>query len=118
MIRHGFAIAAMSAPAEISLAGLTPRRNQSGERDLSSGITKVGDGERRKVWVQAATVMLHRSEKNCALKAWALRRATKRGQRRATIALARRMAVVLLRMGRDGTPFQYTRTVTSVSDPA
>jgi len=60
------------------------RRNQSGERDISSGITKVGDGELRKVLVQAATVRLHRSEKNCALKAWALRGAPSRHKARST----------------------------------
>lgn len=88
--------------------GLTPRRYQSGETDITGGITKCGDTEVRKALHQAATVMLHRGRDNW-LKAWALRVAQKRGMRRAKTALARRLAVVMHRMLQDGTPFEYTR---------
>ena len=57
---------------------------------------------------QAATVMLNRGAPNW-LKAWALRLAVLRGRKRATIALARRIGVVLHRMWRDGTEFRFTR---------
>ncbi len=88
--------------------GLTPRRHQSGERDIVGAITRAGDAGLRTALYQAATVMLHRGAPNW-LKAWALRLATLRGKKRATVALARRIAVVLHRMWRDGTGFRFTR---------
>ncbi len=88
--------------------GLTPGRNQSGERDVVGAITKAGDAGLRTALYQAATVMLNRGASNW-LKAWALRLAVLRGKKRATIALARRIGVVLHRMWRDGTEFRYTR---------
>ncbi|MDE0277839.1 MAG: IS110 family transposase, partial [Defluviicoccus sp.] len=88
--------------------GLTPGRNQSGERDIVGQITKAGDAGLRTALYQAATVMLHRGAPNW-LKAWALRLAVLRGRKRATVALARRIGVVLHRMWRDGTEFRFTR---------
>ena len=88
--------------------GLTPGRNQSGERDIVGQITKAGDDGLRTALYQAATVMLHRGPPNW-LKAWALRLAVLRGRKRATVALARRIGVVLHRMWRDGTEFRFTR---------
>ena len=88
--------------------GLTPGRNQSGERDVVDAITKAGDSGLRTALYQAATVMLNRGAPNW-LKAWALRLAVLRGRKRATIALARRIGVVLHRMWRDGTEFRFTR---------
>ena len=91
--------------------GLTPGRDQSGERDIVGRITKAGDAGLRRALYQAATVMLHRTGPNW-LKAWALRLAKHRGMKRATVALARRIAVVLHRMWRDGTAFRFTRDET------
>ncbi len=88
--------------------GLTPGRNQSGEKDIVGRITKAGDARLRTALYQAATVMLHRAGPNW-LKAWALRLAKQRGNKRATVALARRIGVVLHRMWRDGAEFRYTR---------
>ena len=88
--------------------GLTPGRNQSGERDIVGVITKAGDAGLRTALYQAATVMLYRGGPNW-LKAWALRLAVLRGRKRATVALARRIGVVLHRMWRDGTEFRFTR---------
>ncbi len=88
--------------------GLTPGRNQSGERDIVGQITKAGDASLRTALYQAATVMLHCGAPNW-LKAWTLRLAVLRGRKRATVALARRIGVVLHRMWRDGTEFRFTR---------
>ena len=88
--------------------GLTPGRNQSGERDLIGRITKAGDAGLRCALYQAATVMLNHAGPNW-LKAWAQRLTTQRGKKRATVALARRIGVVLHRMWRDGTEFRFTR---------
>ena len=88
--------------------GLTPGREQSGERDIVGRITKAGDAGLRAALYQAATVMLNRAGPNW-LKAWALRLAKHRGKKRATVALARRIGVALHRMWRDGTEFRFTR---------
>ena len=88
--------------------GLTPGRDQSGERDIVGRITKAGDAGLRAVLYQAATVMLNRGAPNW-LKAWAQRLTKLRGKKRATVALARRIGVVLHRMWRDGTEFRFTR---------
>ncbi|WP_253732812.1 transposase [Thioclava sp. JE_KL1] len=85
--------------------GLTPSRHQSGERDVSGGITKAGDVKLRRVLSQAATVMLNRGRGN-TLWTWATHVAKRRGRKRAMVALARRMAVVLHRMWVDGTSFR------------
>lgn len=89
-------------------AGLTPRRDQSGERDVVGHITKAGDATLRTVLFNAATVMMHRA-RPCWLKAWSMQVARRRGQKRATVALARRIGVVLHRMWMDGTDFCMTR---------
>ena len=88
--------------------GLTPGRDQSGERDIVGGITKCGDAGLRTALYQAATVMLNSGGPNW-LKAWAQRLSKLRGKKRATVALARRIGVVLHRMWRDGTEFRFTR---------
>jgi len=88
--------------------GLTPRREQSGERDIVGQISRAGDVGLRTALYQAATVMLHRGRKSW-LTAWALNVAKRRGKKRATVALARRIGVVLHRMWKDGTDFRFTR---------
>lgn len=77
--------------------GLTPPRNQSGERDVSGGITKAGDVNLRRALCQAATVMMHRG-RSTWLRTWAVQVARRRGSRRAMVALARRIGVILHRM--------------------
>ena len=99
-------------------AGLTPKRSQSGERDVSGEITRAGDVGLRTALFQAATSMLHGTKKMNWLKAWTLRVAARRGKKRATTALARRMGVVLLRMWLDGTEFRFTRDQATSPDPA
>lgn len=89
-------------------AGLTPRREQSGERDIIGSISRAGDAGLRTVLYQAAMVMLHKGRPSW-LTAWALNVAKRRGKRRAMVALARRIGVVLHRMWRDETPFRFTR---------
>lgn len=88
--------------------GLTPRREQSGERDIFGAISRAGDVGLRTALYQAATVMLNRARPSW-LTAWALNVAKRRGKKRATVALARRIGVVLHRMWRDGTEFRFTR---------
>ena len=85
--------------------GLTPSRNQSGERDVSGGITKAGDVNLRRALCQAATVMMHRG-RSTWLRTWAAQIARRRGRKRAMVALARRIGVILHRMWVEGTDFR------------
>jgi transposase len=88
--------------------GLTPKRYQSGEIDYDGGISKCGDAMLRSMLYEAAQSMLTRSKNWSWLKAWAMRVAQRRGMRRATVALARRIAVILHRMWIDGTDFRWS----------
>ena len=90
-------------------AGLTPRRTQSGEMDIVGQITKAGDRGLRTALYQAAMILMHRGAPNW-LQSWALKVAHRRGAKRAIVALARRIGVILHRMWRDGTPFRFTQS--------
>ncbi len=85
---------------------------------MSGGISKTGDIALRTALFQAATAMPTGARKMNWLKSRALRLAARRGRKRATTALARRMAVVPLRMWLDGTEFRFTREPTASPDPA
>ena len=85
--------------------GLTPKRYQSGETDVTGRISKIGDGAVRTALYEAANVILTRPVKGGALKSWAARLAKRAGMRKAKVALARKLAVVLHRMWIDGTVF-------------
>jgi transposase len=89
--------------------GLTPRRYQSGETDVTGRIPKVGDAGVRTVLYEAANVILTKPVKGSSLKSWAARLAARTGMRKAKVALARKLAVVLHRMLADGTPFMAER---------
>jgi len=86
--------------------GLVPRRHQSGELDWTGRITKQGDGTVRKLLYEAANSILTRSRGTFALKTWAMKIAKRRGLKKARVALARRLAVIMHAMLRDGTLFQ------------
>jgi transposase len=89
--------------------GLTPRRYQSGETDVAGRISKAGDAGVRTMLYEAANVILTKPVKGSALKSWAARLAARAGMRKAKVALARKLAVVLHRMLADGTPFAATK---------
>src|SRR5262245_17013879 len=89
--------------------GLTPKRYQSGETDRSGRITKVGDAAVREALYQAAHVMLTKPVKGCAeLKSWAMRIAKRAGMRKAKVALARTLTVIMHRMLADEQAFRPT----------
>jgi transposase len=86
--------------------GLTPKKYQSGETDYTGRISKIGDASVREALYQAAHVMLTKPVRNCAaLKGWAMRIARRAGMRKAKVALARKLAVILHRMLADAKPF-------------
>ena len=89
--------------------GLTPSREESGERSVVGGISKTGDVGLRTALYQAANVMLNHGGANW-LKTWALQLAEKCGNRRKVkVALARRIGVVLHRMWMNTTDFRSIR---------
>jgi transposase len=87
--------------------GLTPRRFQSGELDLEGHISRCGDAGVRSTLYTAANAMLTRSSQWSSLKAWGMQLAKTRGHRRAVIAVARKLAVILHRMWIDDTQFRW-----------
>ena len=99
--------------------GLTPRKYQSGETDYSGRISKIGDAAVREALYQAAHVMLTTPVKGCAeLKSWAMRIARRAGMRKAKVALARKLAVIMHRMLADGKPFNPTARTKPVAAAA
>jgi transposase len=90
--------------------GLTPSRYQSGESEQTGGISRCGDDDMmRAMLYEAAQSMLFHSAKWSWLKAWAMKIAKHRGMKKAIVALARRLAVIMHRIWVDGTSFQWTR---------
>jgi transposase len=87
--------------------GLTPKKYQSGETDVTGGISKVGDAMVRTALYEAANVLLTRTGKFSSLKRWALDVSQRRGMRRAKVALARKLATVLHRLWIDGSEFRF-----------
>lgn len=87
--------------------GLVPRRYQSGEIDYTGSISKCGDRRVRTLLYEAANVMLTRYKGTLKLKDWALAIAARSTMRKARIALARRLAIILHAMLRDGTEFRF-----------
>ena len=86
--------------------GLTPKKYQSGETDYSGRISKLGDASVREALYEAAHIMLTKPIKGCSqLKSWAMRIARRAGMNKAKVALARKLAVIMLRMLKDNKPF-------------
>lgn len=89
--------------------GLTPRREQSGTSvDRAGHVSRRGDGEVRTVLYEAASGMLTRSKQHSTLKAWGMRISAKRGHKRAVVAIARKLAVIMHRMWIDGSTFRFS----------
>lgn len=88
--------------------GLTPRRFQSGEIDFDGHISRAGDANVRSTLYVAANSMMTRSSTWSPLKAWGMKLAKTRGHKRAVIAVARKLAVILHRMWIDDTQFRWS----------
>ena len=105
---------AMDDPSRIAkskaagaLFGLTPKKYQSGEKDVTGGITRTGDEMVRTALYEAANVLLSRIARFSKLKCWGMDVAKRRGSKRAKVALARKLAVILHRMWVDGTTYRW-----------
>jgi transposase len=91
--------------------GLTCSKYQSGEINRTGAISRCGDDMMRMMLYEAAQSMLVRSTRWSWLKAWAMQIARRRGMKKAIVALARRLAVIMHRIWIDGTEFRWTREV-------
>src|ERR1700748_2916197 len=89
--------------------GLTSRRHASGEVDWTGRISKCGDAMLRTYLFEAAGVLLTRVPKWSAVKAWGVKLAKRNGLRKAKVAVARKLAVILHRMWIDGTEFNWSK---------
>ena len=85
--------------------GLTTRRYQSGEVDYDGHISRRGDAHLRGLLYEAATVILTRTSTDSTLRAWGLRLREKIGFKRAAVAVARKLAVIMHAMLKTGELF-------------
>jgi transposase len=92
--------------------GLTPTKYQSGETDIDGHISKIGDAWVRAALYEAAHIILTMPLKGCtALKSWGMKLARRGGMKKAKVALARKLAVIMHRMLADGTSFRHVAAV-------
>jgi transposase len=99
--------------------GLTPKREQSGTSiDFDGHISRQGDKEMRTLLYEAASCPLTRSQVWTSLKAWGMKLARHRGHKRAVTAVARKLAVIMHAMWRDGTDFRFVAAPGRAADGA
>jgi transposase len=95
--------------------GITPKKYQSGETDITGRISKIGDASVRTALYQAAHIILTKPVKGSSLKSWAARIAKRAGMQKAKVALSRKLAVILHRMLVDGRPFDFAAAAAAQS---
>ncbi len=88
--------------------GLTPSKYASGELDRNGGITKCGDAMVREYLFEAAQTLLTRVRKPMPIRAWAARIAKRSSTKKAVVALARKLSIIMHRIWIDGTEYQPT----------
>lgn len=93
--------------------GLTPKRHQSGEMDWSGRVSKCGDAAMRGLLFEAASCVISQVKRFSALKSWAVRLAGRRGFRKAAVATARKIAVLMLTLWKTETDYQWTQEATA-----
>ena len=89
--------------------GLTPKQYSSGETQRQGRISKAGPKYVRSLLYEAAISMLTRSQTHSWLKAWGLKLSGKKGLKKAAVAVARRLAVIMIHMLLSGEVFRYSR---------
>lgn len=86
--------------------GLTPGRYQSGERDISGAISKQGDGMARHYLYEAANCLLTTWSGRSPLKSWGLTLVKRVGAKKARVAVARKLACLLLRLWKNESHYE------------
>jgi transposase len=94
--------------------GLTPRWHQSGDTDVQGSVSKWGDRALRSYLYEAAVVLLYRSKRSSKLKTWGEQLVRRVGMKKAHVAVARKLAVILHCIWTDGTEFEWGNEVTSL----
>jgi transposase len=92
--------------------GIVPRRDASGQRDPELPITKAGDKQLRWLLVQCSQRILGRFGKDSDLRRWGLElaaRGKKKAKKRAVVAVARKLAVLLLSLWKSGEEYEPLR---------
>jgi len=89
--------------------GLTPRQYASGETDYKGRISKHGPKKVRNLLVEAAVVMLTRTKSWFSLKTWGMQLAKRKGLRKAAVACARKLAVLLHHIWLSREPFRWAK---------
>jgi len=92
--------------------GLVPRRDQSGQSDKQLPISKAGNREMRRPLVQCAQYIMGSFGADCDLRSYGLNLAAKGGRsakRKAVIAVARKLAVLMLMLWKTGEPYDPIR---------
>src|SRR3546814_16916497 len=74
---------------------MTPRRYQSGNIAVQDRVSKWGDRALRSYLYEAATVLLYRTKRRSQLKDWGEQLARRVGSKKAHVAVARKLAVIL-----------------------
>ena len=92
-----------------AVLGLTPKRHQSGEVDWSGRASKCGDRAMRRLLFDAASSVIHRVQRFSSPKSWAVRLAAGRGFGKAAVATARKLAVLMLTIWKNGTDYQWAK---------
>ena len=98
-------------PARLAETGLTPRRWQSGEVDRRGGVSKAGNGMARYLLYEAANSLLSRVKRTCALRDWAQALQARIGGKKARVALARKLAMLMHRLWARETEFDWRPTI-------
>jgi transposase len=86
---------------------LAARRKQSGETDVNGRVSHWGDRLLRTYLYEAASVLMHRTKKWSSLKAWGTRLSKRIGTKKAKVAVARKLAVLLHCIWVDGIVFDW-----------
>lgn len=90
-----------------SYLGMTPTQYSSGETHKQGRISKCGSSELRFLLNEAALVLITKSQKWSKLKAWGLKLMRKKGIKKASLAVGRKLAVIMHRMLIDQKEFIY-----------
>jgi transposase len=88
-----------------SYFGLTPRLHQSGLTERSGRISKMGNKAARTILVNSSLHFMKYSPADCELRNWASRIESRRGRGKAKVALARKLAIIMLAMWKTGDPY-------------
>jgi len=98
-----------NAKAVAAHLGLTPRIYQSGETDRSGNISKCGDKLMRHALYEAANSHLRIAKRWSPLKAWGVKLIARVGAKKACVAVARKLAIIMHRMWIDDTDFRLVQ---------